>query len=181
MGLLFAAKACFDVREAPALWGIMQLIAEVKTQLLKTASTQLLTKADEGLDVDEDLGFDFGSTHPADQKRQENLIRLAINKPKTKLHVPGRLEICQKNYTTGFLGQTFYTLNLNPGPRQANLTEQLTGALAVRLDCGCDRLDCNKDPNVKLQQFKDYLRVTKKYFSSDELMTQKHFFRKLVP
>ena len=66
-------------------------------------------------------------------------------------------------------------------PRQANLTEQLTGALAVRLDCGCDRLDCNKDPNVKLQQFKDYLRVTKKYCWSDELMTQKHFFRKLVP
>ena len=73
------------------------------------------------------------------------------------------LRFVKKNYTTGFLGQTFYTLNLNPGPRQANLTEQLTGALAVRLDCGCDRLDCNKDPNVKLQQFKDYLRVTKKY------------------
>ena len=39
MGLLFAAKACFDVREAPAFWGVMQLMAEVKIQYLETAST----------------------------------------------------------------------------------------------------------------------------------------------
>ena len=29
VGLQFAAKACFDVREAPALWGLMELLAEV--------------------------------------------------------------------------------------------------------------------------------------------------------
>ena len=46
-------------------------------------------------------------------------------------------------------------------PRQANLTDQLSGALSVRLDSGCDRLDCNRDPNVKLQEFKDHLRITK--------------------
>ena len=43
VGLLFAAKACFDVREAPAFWGVMQLIAEVKIQHLQTASTYRLT------------------------------------------------------------------------------------------------------------------------------------------
>ena len=46
--------------------------------------------------------------------------------------------------------------------RQANLSDQLASALTIRLDCGCDRLDCNKDPNVRLDQFKEYLRVTKK-------------------
>ena len=29
VGLQLAAKACFDVREAPAFWGLMELIAEV--------------------------------------------------------------------------------------------------------------------------------------------------------
>jgi len=102
VGLLFAAKACFDVREAPAFWGVMQLIAEAEDEGL------------EDLDLEAVEILAFASTHPAHPTRQ------------------------------------------------ANLTDQLTGALSVRLDCGCDRLDCNKDPNVKLQQFKDYLRVTKK-------------------
>jgi len=97
-----AAKACFDVREAPAFWGVMQLIAEAEDEGL------------EDLDLEAVEILAFASTHPAHPTRQ------------------------------------------------ANLTDQLTGALSVRLDCGCDRLDCNKDPNVKLQQFKDYLRVTKK-------------------
>ena len=46
--------------------------------------------------------------------------------------------------------------------RQANLTDKLPGALSFRLKWGCNPLDCNKDPNVKLQEFKDHLRVTKK-------------------
>ena len=46
--------------------------------------------------------------------------------------------------------------------RQANLSDQLASALTIRLDCGCDRLDCDRDPNVRLDQFKEYLRVTKK-------------------
>ena len=29
VGLLFAAKACFDVREAPVFWGLMHLMTEV--------------------------------------------------------------------------------------------------------------------------------------------------------
>merc|ERR1712203_643240 len=94
VGLQFAAKACFDVREAPAFWGLMELLAE------------------DPMEVDTDL--EFASTHP-----------------------------------------------VHP-TRQANLTDQLTSALTIRLDCGCDRLDCDRDPNVRLDQFKEYLRVTNK-------------------
>jgi len=94
VGLQFAAKACFDVREAPAFWGEMELIAE------------------DPIEVETDL--EFLSTHP-----------------------------------------------VHP-TRQANLSDQLASALTIRLDCGCDRLDCNKDPNVRLEMFKEYLRVTKK-------------------
>ena len=115
-------------------------MAEVKIQYLETASTysDLQIKAEdetlEDLDLETAEILAFASTHPADLKRQANFIRMAYNSQN------------------------------QPGiHRQANLTDQLTGALSVRLDCGCDRLDCNKDPNVKLQQFKDYLRVTKKY------------------
>ena len=89
----------------------------------------------EDLDLEAVEILAFASTHPAHPTRQANFIRIAYN-----------------------------SQNQPDIHRQANLTDQLTGALSVRLDCGCDRLDCNKDPNVKLQQFKDYLRVTKKYY-----------------
>ena len=83
MGLLFAAKACFDVREAPAFWGVMQLMAEVKIQLLQTASTyiDLQIKAEdetlEDLDLETAEILAFASTHPADLKRQANFIRIS--------------------------------------------------------------------------------------------------------
>ena len=88
MGLLFAAKACFDVREAPAFWGVMQLMAEVKIQHLETASTysDLQIKAEdetlEDLDLETAEILAFASTHPADLKRQANIIRISyIEKP----------------------------------------------------------------------------------------------------
>ena len=83
VGLLFAAKACFDVREAPAFWGVMQLMAEVKFQHLETASTyiDLQIKAEdetlEDLDLETAEILAFASTHPADLKRQANFIRIA--------------------------------------------------------------------------------------------------------
>ena len=83
VGLLFAAKACFDVREAPAFWGVMQLMAEVKIQHLETASTyiDLQIKAEdetlEDLDLETAEILAFASTHPADLKRQANFIRIS--------------------------------------------------------------------------------------------------------
>jgi len=53
VGLVMAAKACFDVREAPALWGLMQLMS------------------DDPLETDED--FEFLSTHPCHKSRQESI------------------------------------------------------------------------------------------------------------
>ena len=85
MGLLFAAKACFDVREAPAFWGVMQLMAEVKIQHLETASTyiDLQIRAEdvtlEDLDLETAEILAFASTHPADLKRQANLTRLTTS------------------------------------------------------------------------------------------------------
>ena len=85
VGLLFAAKACFDVREAPAFWGVMQLMAEVKIQHLETASTyiDLKIKAEdktlEDLDLETAEILAFASTHPADLKRQANLTRLTTS------------------------------------------------------------------------------------------------------
>jgi len=53
VGLIMAAKACFDVREAPALWGLMEFLAE------------------DPLENDKDL--EFLSTHPCHSTRQESL------------------------------------------------------------------------------------------------------------
>jgi len=91
VGLQFAAKACFDVREAPAFWGLMELYCEADL-----------------------LDLEFFSTHP-----------------------------------------------VHP-TRQANLSEKLASALTIRLECDCEDLDSNKDPNVRLEQFKEHLRVTNK-------------------
>ena len=85
MGLLFAAKACFDVREAPAFWGRTQLAGnltdEVNIQLLKTAFTHLLkTKGDlKEIEISNEVEelIAFVSTHPAYPTRQANLIRIA--------------------------------------------------------------------------------------------------------
>ena len=85
MGLLFAAKACFDVREAPAFWGRTQLAGnltdEVNIQLLKTAFTHLLNIKGDLKEIEisnevEEL-FAFVSNHPAAPTRQANLIRIA--------------------------------------------------------------------------------------------------------
>jgi len=53
VGLVMAAKACFDVREAPPLWGLMELLAE------------------DVMETDADL--EFFSTHPVHSSRQESL------------------------------------------------------------------------------------------------------------
>jgi len=53
VGLELAAKACFDVREAPALWGKMELMSE------------------DPLETDKDL--EFISTHPVHSNRQQSL------------------------------------------------------------------------------------------------------------
>lgn len=56
VGMLMAAKACLDVREAPAFWGKMELLA------------------DNPLETDKD--FEFISTHPCHSSRQEFLTGL---------------------------------------------------------------------------------------------------------
>jgi len=53
VGLVMAAKACFDVREAPALWGLMEVMSE------------------DPMETDRDL--EFVSTHPCHGTRQESL------------------------------------------------------------------------------------------------------------
>jgi len=53
VGLKMAAKACFDVREAPALWGRMELTSN------------------DPLEIDPD--FEFLSTHPCHSTREESL------------------------------------------------------------------------------------------------------------
>jgi len=90
VGLTMAAKACFDVREAPALWGLMELMSE------------------DPIETDRDL--EFVSTHP-----------------------------CH-------------------GTRQESLSAQLSSALAIRFDCGCAKLDCRRDPQIRLEEFKRYIK-----------------------
>merc|ERR1719427_2509528 len=92
VGLVMAAKACFDVREAPALWGLMELMSE------------------DVMETDRDL--EFLSTHP-----------------------------CH-------------------GTRQETLTAQLSSALTVRWECGCERLDPRKDPQIKLREFKKFINAS---------------------
>jgi len=92
VGLVMAAKACFDVREAPALWELMEIMSE------------------DVMETDRDL--EFLSTHP-----------------------------CH-------------------GTRQESLSAQLSSALAVRFECGCERLDPRKDPQIKLQEFKKYINLS---------------------
>ena len=53
VGLVLAAKACFDVREAPALWML--------TELRKTGDLEAFSEPDTQLD--------FLSTHPVDRTR----------------------------------------------------------------------------------------------------------------
>ena len=53
MGLQLTAKSCFDVREAPALWGMLELMS------------------DSPLETDRDL--EFLSSHPTHGARQESL------------------------------------------------------------------------------------------------------------
>jgi len=89
VGLVMAAKACFDVREAPALWGRMAFLAE------------------DPLENDQDL--EFLSTHPVHTTRQESM------------------------------------------------TAQLPTALAIRYQFGCEKLDCRRDPQVKLEEFKRWI------------------------
>lgn len=92
------------------------------------------------MEVDTDL--EFASTHPVHPTRYPKSTKK--NQISTK-QVPKRS-----------------TYHIPTQTRQANLSDQLASALAIRLDCGCDRLDCNRDPNVRLDQFKEYLRVTNK-------------------
>ena len=54
VGLLLAAKACFDVREAPALWKLFELIKE---------------EQDEDFEFAKDKDIEFLSTHPVDSTR----------------------------------------------------------------------------------------------------------------
>merc|ERR1719369_255239 len=56
VGLQMAAKACFDVREAPAFWGKMQLLSENP--------------------MENDSDFEFISTHPCHSTRQSKLTDL---------------------------------------------------------------------------------------------------------
>ena len=92
------------------------------------------------MEVDTDL--EFASTHPVHPTRypkstkKDQIVTKQVPK-RSPYHIPTQT-------------------------RQANLSDQLASALAIRLDCGCDRLDCNRDPNVRLDQFKEYLRVTNK-------------------
>ena len=58
VGLQLAAKACFDVREAPALWGLMELMSEDP--------------------VETDPDFEFISTHPCHSTRQVNVMADAL-------------------------------------------------------------------------------------------------------
>jgi len=90
VGLKMAAKACFDVREAPALWGLMELMSE------------------DPMETDRDL--EFVSTHP-----------------------------CH-------------------GTRQESLSAQLSAALAIRFDCGCAKLDQRRDPQIRLEEFKRFVK-----------------------
>eukprot|EP00092_Neocalanus_flemingeri_P028561 GFUD01031017.1.p1 GENE.GFUD01031017.1~~GFUD01031017.1.p1 ORF type:complete len:385 (+),score=130.30 GFUD01031017.1:323-1477(+) len=90
VGLVMAAKACFDVREAPALWGLMELMSE------------------DPMETDRDL--EFVSTHP-----------------------------CH-------------------GTRQESLSSQLASALTIRFDCGCARLDQRRDPQIRLEEFKRFVK-----------------------
>lgn len=103
VGLLMTAKACFDVREAPALWGLMELMSE------------------DPMETDKDL--EFVSTHPSHSTRQESLAA------------------------------------------------QLSDALNIRNKYGCARLDCSRDPNFKLDQFKKYLQVTNKSLVQGQHLT----------
>jgi len=88
-----AAKACFDVREAPALWGLLELMTE------------------DPIETDKDL--EFLSTHPCHSTRQESL------------------------------------------------SAQLSSAMDIRFQCGCAKLDCRKDPQVKLEEFKRFVNRQK--------------------
>ena len=58
VGLEISSKACFDVREAPAFWGKMQLISETEVR-------------EGGLEIPE-----FLSTHPSHTNRQKQLSDL---------------------------------------------------------------------------------------------------------
>ena len=75
VGLQFAAKACFDVREAPALWGLMELIAEVyltATYNLKEEG-HLNCCTQDPIEVDTDL--EFLSTHPVHPTRYPKITK----------------------------------------------------------------------------------------------------------
>lgn len=59
VGLQLAAKACFDVREAPALWAKMELIEK-----------------QEGTEDDQHRVIELLSTHPSNQEREKRLTSL---------------------------------------------------------------------------------------------------------
>ena len=74
VGLQMAAKACFDVREAPALWGMMELLSEVGSQ-------------DDVGDIDSgplqdpmetDADMEFVSTHPCHSTRQVGITPISF-------------------------------------------------------------------------------------------------------
>jgi len=90
VGLILAAKACFDVREAPAFWELLELLD------------------DDPLSNEEDL--EFLATHPVHKTRYEKLSDL------------------------------------------------LTSALVLRQFCGCEKLNPNSDPKLKIEDFKKVMK-----------------------
>lgn len=103
VGLMMAAKACFDVREAPALWEIMEVIDSLNEDLMST---------------DKDL--EFLSSHPVHSSRCESL------------------------------------------------SELLSPALKIRLECGCARLDPDYDP----QTFVHYIKEEKRKYLALETLDE---------
>lgn len=67
VGLVLAAKACFDVREAPAFWGRLEMDEEVE-EIVKDGNI------DEEMFREVDKLTSYASTHPANITRQEDLM-----------------------------------------------------------------------------------------------------------
>lgn len=57
VGLMLAAKACFDIREAPAFWAKMKMIEGAE-------------------DPSHQLPIELLSTHPSHEQRESHLISL---------------------------------------------------------------------------------------------------------
>jgi len=108
VGLVMAAKACFDVREAPPLWGLMELLAEDETE--------------------NDTDLEFLSTHPVHSTRQESLATQLAAALSLRLERGcSRLE-CQDPNLRLEEFREYLRAAARPTKHQARLLEQQAGA-----------------------------------------------------